>query len=270
MKHLKKSFLSNETISNSVESFSDPQFPRIDQSRIYVNYSLSPGAEHLPVVHAYSPNIMLPIQKRIILLPAEHKVIDTKIRFFIPRDHYGQLKSRKSTFLLDISLFSGILCNDFSNTVKLNIKNVGDYSVTLEPGQFIADLLVSPVLHPALFPLSTIEMVVKKGLNSEACLSPELSRDLSVRRLKEAYVLLPPSSDLDLSEITEVNSNETDEHEPAFPRENQTRVWIDFCTTPGALFDPNSSFCSTRSFWTNKDPPVSNSEFFDFAEHIKK
>ncbi len=72
--------------------------------------------------------------------------------------------------MLEISLCSGILSNDNSNTVKLKEKNYGNSDIKVNEGDYFADLLITSVLNPELFPISTIEMVVKKGLDSEDCL----------------------------------------------------------------------------------------------------
>jgi len=149
---------------------------------------------------------MLPAQKSVTLSPAEWKIMDTKIRFFIPRDHYGQLKSRQSSKMLEISIFPGILSNDNSNTIKLMVKNYGNSKTEVTEGDYIADLLIAPVLHPVLFPISTIEMVSKKGLDAQDCLKREISLDLRVERLEDAIVEPHPKSKLDYSEMTLLNT----------------------------------------------------------------
>ncbi len=149
---------------------------------------------------------MLPAQKSVTLSPAEWKIMDTKIRFFIPRDHYGQLKTRQSSKMLEISIFPGILSNDNSNTIKLMVKNYGNSKTEVTEGDYIADLLIAPVLHPVLFPISTIEMVSKKGLDAQDCLKGEISRDLKIERLEDAIVEPHPRSKLDYSEMTLLNT----------------------------------------------------------------
>ena len=251
MIYLKKSFLEQEhMILNEIETFTDPQFPRVPQAQMYINYSLSPGAKFHPRVCNHEPNIRLPTQENLDFEPAERKIIDTKIRFFIPRNYYGQIKARYSPKHLEISIFPWTLCNDNSLTVKLSIKNTDTESVFINSGTELADLIISPVLHPKLFPISTIEMVVKKGLDSKTCLEPELINDLKIKRLKEAYVLLPPSSKLDMSEISPVkDSSQTSDTSilnsssvnspPTHDRLPQKRVWIDFSLSPGAKFNPS-------------------------------
>jgi dUTPase len=147
-----------------------------------VNYSLSPGAMYKLRINNNEPGIMLPAQKTVSLSPTEWEVVDTKIRFFIPRDHYGQLKTRQSSKMLEISLFTGILSNDNSNTVKLKVKNYGNWNIKVNEGDYFADLLITSVLQPELFPISTIEMVVIKGLHSQDCLKKEISQDLNIKR----------------------------------------------------------------------------------------
>ena len=93
MTFLKEAYLEHENVINSLK----PHRPRFPQQRVIINYSLSPGAKYKPRIYNGEPNIMLPAQKSVTLSPAEWKIMDTKIRFFIPRDHYGQLKSRQSS-----------------------------------------------------------------------------------------------------------------------------------------------------------------------------
>ncbi len=49
------------------------------------------------------------------------------------------------------------------------VKNYGNSMTEVTEGDYIADLLIAPVLHPVLFPISTIEMVSKKGLDAQDC-----------------------------------------------------------------------------------------------------
>jgi len=180
MSYLKEAYLEHENILNSLRFENPPnygqicefppQYPRAPQRQVFINYSLSPGAKYKPRIYNNEPSIMLPSQEKVRLKPSVWKIIDTKIRFFIPRDHYGQLKTRQSSKMLEISVFPGVFSNDNSNTVKIMVKNIGNSEIEINEGDYIADFLISPVLHPVLFPLSTIEMVVKKGLNPLECL----------------------------------------------------------------------------------------------------
>jgi dUTPase len=206
MTFLKEAYLEHENVINSLKCEIPPHHPRFPQQRVIINYSLSPGAKYKPRIYNGEPNIMLPAQKSVTLSPAEWKIMDTKIRFFIPRDHYGQLKSRQSSKMLEISIFPGILSNDNSNTIKLMVKNYGNSKTEVTEGDYIADLLIAPVLHPVLFPISTIEMVSKKGLDAQDCLKGEISRDLKVERLEDAIVEPHPKSKLDYSEMTLLNT----------------------------------------------------------------
>jgi hypothetical protein len=51
------------------------------------------------------------------------------------------------------------------------VKNYGNSKTEVTEGDNIADLLITPVLHPLLFPISAIEMVSKKGLDAQDCLT---------------------------------------------------------------------------------------------------
>jgi dUTPase len=90
--------------------------------------------------------------------------------------------------MLDISVFPGILSNDNSNTVKLMVKNYGNSKTEVAEGDYFVDLLITSVLHPSLVPISTIEMAVKKGLDAQDYLKREISRDLKIERLEDAFL----------------------------------------------------------------------------------
>jgi dUTPase len=247
MDYLKKAYLQHENVLNSLSCDTLPHKSHPSQLKLLINYSLSPGAKYKPRINNNEPSIMLPAQKTVSLRPAEWEVVDTKIRFFIPRDHYGQLKTRQSSKMLEISLCSGILSNDNSNTVKLKVKNYGNSDIKVNEGDYFADLLITSVLNPELFPISTIEMVVKKGLDSEDCLKKEISQDLNIKRLEDSILDIPSNIQRDglkLPELTPLKSIENkDQCTGSFGSSNvQLNIAKSEHTTTIALIEIETSF----------------------------
>jgi hypothetical protein len=87
MTYLKDAYLEHKNLLNSLSCEIPPYCPRSPQQRVLINHSLSLGAKYKPRIYNNEPSIMLPAQKSVTLSPAEWKIMDTKIRFFIPRGH---------------------------------------------------------------------------------------------------------------------------------------------------------------------------------------
>jgi dUTPase len=71
--------------------------------------------------------------------------------------------SRSSTAKLEIYIQVGVIDNDYSGTIKLSLKNCNSFNMQINRGDFLAQLLISPVIHPELVPLSKIEINTERG-----------------------------------------------------------------------------------------------------------
>ena len=178
---LKEDFIEKETELNILRFTYDSELP-VARDRLLLNdnkmtvdrdqkckkiyYSKLQDCRFNPKTAYNSPGIDLPVQNTVEIPPNGKEMIDTKIKFYIPSNYYGQIKARSSLTKLNIWLFSGVIDNDYSGTIKLVVKNLSDKLVRLNAGAFIAQMLIIPVLHPKLHLLDELEMLSERGIGS--------------------------------------------------------------------------------------------------------
>ncbi len=107
----------------------------------------------------------------------------------------------------EIWLQPGIFNNDLSGSIILTVKNLSSKDIKIEAGTFLATITIAPVLYPKLFPLSTIEMLVKGGITPSEILTKESLKDLEIGSLEDCLIALEENyPNLDLRELTEVEN----------------------------------------------------------------
>jgi dUTPase len=115
-----------------------------------VFYTNLPQVSCLPRNEHLSATIDLPLQSDLYLKPAETRVTDTGLQFYIPQGYYMHLIPSSSKYNINIHVHHGIIDNDFTNTIKLFIRN-NDFECTDIPrGTFLVQGLITPVVHPHL------------------------------------------------------------------------------------------------------------------------
>ena len=177
LNYLKEEFLKTEALYESMKECV-PGSPEI-----CIKYSLSACATHLPQLSKHE--IKIPIQAIVILQPAERQIIDTMLQLFIPSTHSYHLRACIDNSSLEVSVCPSALCNNFSRTLKLSVKNIGTRYRTIKEGTFLTSIYFTPILNPLLFPLSSIE-----SLTSSDCLEKESLKNLSSPDLPEITELI--------------------------------------------------------------------------------
>ena len=172
-KTLKEDFLNHENFLNSLKISKTPMPNSSDiieetendvkvrhiQEKTTIFFSTKPNSQFLPKNAYESPGIDLPIQKELILLPNQAKIIDTEIQLYIPADYYAQICPRSSMAKLQIFTYNGVVDNDFSNYIQIIVKNNSPEIVKLKPGSYVAQALIIPVIHPLLQQKQNIKII---------------------------------------------------------------------------------------------------------------
>jgi dUTP pyrophosphatase len=136
------------------------------QKRAKIYYSLCDPEGCHPRCSYSSPGIDLPLQETLVLEPSMRVLCDTKIKFFIPSNFYGQIAPRSSSTKLNITIHNGVIDNDYSGTIKISIKSCHSEKIVLTKGDYLAQLLIIPVIHPNIIPVKSIEMNTERSTGS--------------------------------------------------------------------------------------------------------
>jgi len=163
---LKKRFLDFESQIQSIDVTEKGISGTRDQKLTPVYFCSTPDAEFDPHCAYNSPGIDLPLQEDLHLYPGQKEIVDTKFKFFIPSDYYGQIAARSSTTKVNITVFPGVIDNDYSGYIKLVIRNISHEELKFEKGVSLAQLLIKPVLHPALKKVDSIDITSNRGTGS--------------------------------------------------------------------------------------------------------
>lgn len=109
-------------------------------------------------VHAY-------LEEPYYLMPGEWALIPTGLAFEIPRGYEAQVRSRSGLALKGISVLNspGTIDSDFTEEVKVILKNSGDKMWTIEPEQRIAQLVFAPVAKALLVETQELLKTSREG-----------------------------------------------------------------------------------------------------------
>lgn len=79
---------------------------------------------------------------KVVLQPGETKLIKTGIHMEIPEGHVGFLDTRSSSGKAGIDLMCRTIDSDYRGNIRLMIINHSDKELTIERGQFIAQMVI--------------------------------------------------------------------------------------------------------------------------------
>ena len=177
LEFLKKRFLKFESEINSISITEKLISGTREQDLTPIYFCSKAEAEFDPHCAYNSPGIDLPLQSDLRLFPGQKEVVDTKFKFFIPNDYYGQIAPRSSTAKMNIIIFPGVIDNDYSGYIKLVIRNTSDEEMFFEKGVSLAQLLIKPIAHPKLHKVESIDITSDRGAGSFGSSSSELKVD---------------------------------------------------------------------------------------------
>lgn len=100
--------------------------------------------------HAAGIDLMADIASTIEMTPRERCAVPTGIAIEIPVGYEGQVRPRSGRALSEgLALINspGTIDADYRGEVKVLLVNLGERPITIEPGDRIAQLIVSPVVR---------------------------------------------------------------------------------------------------------------------------
>lgn len=85
-----------------------------------------------------------------ILEPGERKLFKTGISVNIPDFHYGRIAPRSGlAYKHGIDVMAGVIDNDYRGEIGVILINHGDEPFTIEHGDRIAQMIITPFTHAA-------------------------------------------------------------------------------------------------------------------------
>lgn len=77
------------------------------------------------------------------------RVFDTGVHAAIPHHFCGMIKTRSSLLMKGIKT-DGLIDADYTGSIRVILFNHGEFSYTVNPGDKIAQMVISPCLRPPL------------------------------------------------------------------------------------------------------------------------
>lgn len=108
-----------------------------------------------------SAGIDLPacLEDKIIVNAKDYVDIDTKIHVEIPKNHFGMIVPRSSVGTkkhLALQNTLGIIDSDYRGAIKLKFFNYGNEDVTIDDGEYIAQMIIVPYTSVYLQKVDTL------------------------------------------------------------------------------------------------------------------
>lgn len=112
---------------------------------------LEKGAYMPELAHENDAGYDLRTPERVVLRKHDCADIDTGVRIAIPKDCFGEIKSKSGlSFNHSIECGAGTLDCGYTGTVHVKLYNHGGSHHIFNAGDKIAQLVIQPCLHPTL------------------------------------------------------------------------------------------------------------------------
>lgn len=113
-----------------------------------VQFTLDDGATVPRRAHADDAGIDLALGHYAAIPVGEHRLCHTGVRVAIPAGHVGMVFVRSSTGIkkhLVLSNGTGIIDSGYTGEIMLSLYNAGRRMRVIEPGEYIAQLVIVPI-----------------------------------------------------------------------------------------------------------------------------
>lgn len=125
--------------------------------------TLDAGAVMPTYAHDYDAGLDLYAKKdgdRVMIPPmGGFKSFDTGVHIAIPQHFCGLVKSRSSMLMKGL-LTDGLIDSDYTGSVRVILFNHSEHPYYVEPGDKIAQVVISPCLRP---PIEVVEVLEATG-----------------------------------------------------------------------------------------------------------
>ena len=118
---------------------------------------LDPGAIMPTRAHPTDAGLDL-YAPRTVLIPARGSaVVDTGVHVSLPERTVGMLKSKSGLNVKKNILGEGVIDEGYTGPIVVKLYNQGDEDVTIEAGQKLIQLVILPILTPALEQVDSLD-----------------------------------------------------------------------------------------------------------------
>ena len=114
--------------------------------------------------HAAGFDLRAAVEESVVLEPFERALIPTGFVFEIPEGYEGQIRPRSGlAFRKGITLLNspGTVDADYRGEVKVLLINLGQEPVTIERGERIAQMIITPVVRVELVEVETVSTTAR-------------------------------------------------------------------------------------------------------------
>ena len=124
----------------------------LGNEKIVINVSFDKNEARIPVLwHSDSAGYDLPSAETITIPKWSRRLVNTKLRFQIPKGFYGEIKARSSlTIKKGVVAFNGTIDSGYSGFVYIIVFNFSNDDYTIEKGDRIAQIIFQKC-HSAIF-----------------------------------------------------------------------------------------------------------------------
>lgn len=125
-----------------------------------IEYALDPGAFPPRHAHPNDAGIDLAAASNMVVPVASHRRINTGVRVAIPAGHVGLVFVRSSVGIkrhLVLSNGTGVIDAGYTGPIILSLCNLGDSAEVIQEGDYIAQLVIVPIVTPHLVQVDALE-----------------------------------------------------------------------------------------------------------------
>ena len=111
---------------------------------------LDPGAIMPTRAHPTDAGLDLYAPRTVVIPARGSAVVDTGVHVSLPERTVGMLKSKSGLNVKKNILGEGVIDEGYTGPIVVKLYNQGDEDVTIEAGQKLIQLVILPILTPAL------------------------------------------------------------------------------------------------------------------------
>ena len=111
---------------------------------------LDPGAIMPTRAHPTDAGLDLYAPRTVVIPARGSAVVDTGVHVSLPEHTVGMLKSKSGLNVKKNILGEGVIDEGYTGPIVVKLYNQGDEDVTIEAGQKLIQLVILPILTPAL------------------------------------------------------------------------------------------------------------------------
>ena len=118
---------------------------------------LDPGALMPTRAHPTDAGLDLYAPRTVVIPARGSAVVDTGVHVSLPEKTVGMLKSKSGLNVKKNILGEGVIDEGYTGPIVVKLYNQGDEDVTIEAGQKLIQLVILPILTPALEQVDSLD-----------------------------------------------------------------------------------------------------------------